>query len=189
MASYGMNQLRNGLKLLIDGDPYNVVETEFVKPGKGQAFARLRVKNLLTGRVTERTYKASETVEGADVIETNMQYLYSDGSSWHFMNPATYEQVSADTAAVGDAALWIKEEETCVVTLWNNQPISVSPPNFVDRTITATDPGMRGDTSSGGSKPATLESGAVVKVPLFIQVGERIKVDTRSGEYVSRAKD
>ena len=117
-----------------------------------------------------------------------MQYLYSDGESWNFMDPSTYEQVSADANAVGDAAQWIKEEDVCAITLWNGQPILVTAPNFVELEITETDPGLKGDTSSGGSKPATLETGAVVRVPLFIQQGERIKVDTRSGDYVSRVK-
>ena len=188
MASYGTNQLKNGLKLLIDNEPCVVVDTDMVKPGKGQAFTRVKVKNLLSGRVTERTYKSGESAEGADVIDTEMQYLYSDGESWNFMNPATYEQVAADVNAMGDTAQWIKEEDVCAVTLWNGQPILVTAPNFVELEITETDPGLKGDTSSGGSKPATLETGAVVRVPLFIQQGERIKVDTRTGAYVSRVK-
>jgi elongation factor P len=189
MASYGMNQLKNGLKLLIDNEPHSVVDLDFVKPGKGQAFTRARVRNLLSGRVTEKTYKASDSLEGADVIETSMQYLYSDGSEWFFMNPENYEQVGADSAAMSGAESWIKEQDECAVTLWNGRPIQVTPPNFVELTVTDTDPGMRGDTSSGGTKPATLETGAVVKVPLFIQTGEKLKVDTRTGDYVSRAKD
>ena len=188
MASYGMNQLRNGLKLLLDGDPHTVLDTAFVKPGKGQAFVRLKVRNLLTGRVTERTYKASESVEGADVVDSTMQYLYRDGDGCHFMNPETYDQITADEAAMADAKPWLREQDQCTVTLWNGRPIQVVPPNFVELEITATDPGVRGDTSSGGTKPATLQTGAVVKVPLFIQQGERIRVDTRIGEYVSRAK-
>jgi elongation factor P len=188
MASYGMNQLRNGQKLLIDGDPHVVVDTAFVKPGKGQAFTRIKVRNLLTARVTERTYKASESVEGADVVDANMQFLYRDGDGWHFMNPESYEQITADQAAMAEAAQWLREQDVCTITLWNGQPIQVVPPNFVELEITETDPGVRGDTSSGGTKPATLQTGAVVKVPLFIQLGERIRVDTRTGEYVSRAK-
>jgi elongation factor P len=189
MASFGMNQMKGGLKILIDGDPYTVLDTEYIKPGKGQAFTRIRVKNLLTGRVTDKTLKSSDAFDGADVVESNMQYLYNDGTSWHFMNPETYEQVSAEGSAMDEAAPWIKEEERCTVLLWNGLPISVSPPNFVDRLISETDPGVRGDTSSGGTKPAKLETGAVVKVPLFIQTGERIRVDTRTGEYVQRVKD
>jgi elongation factor P len=174
---------------MIDGDPYTVVENEFVKPGKGQAFNRVRIRNLKTGRVIERTYKSGETVEGADVHETEMQYLYTDGEFWHFMDPDSYEQLAASEAAVGEAAKWLKEQDVCQVTLWNGQPLTVSPPNFVVLSVTETDPGVRGDTSGGGGKPATLETGAVVRVPLFVDVGELIKVDTRTGEYVSRAKE
>ncbi|REJ83396.1 MAG: elongation factor P [Acidobacteria bacterium] len=188
MPSYNMNQLRNGLKLLIDRDPYLVVDTDMVKPGKGQAFTKVKVRNMLTGRVTEKTYKASDMAEGADVVETSMQYLYSDGENWIFMNPDTFDQVAANADAMGDTPQWIKEEDVCQITLFNGSPILVSPPNFVEREIVETDPGLKGDTSSGGNKPATLETGAVVRVPLFIQVGEMIKVDTRTGEYVSRVK-
>lgn len=189
MATYNHNQLKKGLKVMIDGDPYNIVETDFVKPGKGQAFTRIKIKNLLNGRVVEKTYKSSESVEGADVHESSMQYLYNDGEHWHFMLPDTFEQHAAGEAAMGDAALWIKEQDMCNVTLWNGHPISITPPKFVSLTVTETDPGLKGDTSSGGSKPATLETGAVVRVPLFISEGEVLKIDTESGEYVSRAKD
>jgi len=187
MATYNTNEFRGGLKITLDGDPYNILESEFVKPGKGQAFYKIRIKNLRTGRVLDKTYRSGETVEAADVHETDMQYLYHDGTNWHFMNPATYEQYEAGEAAMGDAAPWIKEQDVCQVTLWNNQPLTVTPPNFVELEVTQTDPGVRGDTSSGGSKPATLETGAVVKVPLFISEGEVLKIDTRTGEYVSRA--
>jgi elongation factor P len=187
MATYSTSQFRPGLKVLIDGDPYNIVENQFVKPGKGQAFNRVRLKNLKTGRVLDRTLKSGETVEGADVVESEMQYLYFDGEKWHFMVPSSYEQHEADEAAVGDAAQWLKEQDSCQVTLWNGRVIVVTPPAFVVLRIVETDPGVRGDTSSGGSKPAKLETGAVVRVPLFIQGGEVIKVDTRTGEYVSRA--
>ena len=189
MATYSTNEFKSGLKLMIDGDPYTVVENEFVKPGKGQAFNRVKIRNLKTGRVIERTYKSGETVEGADVHETEMQYLYTDGEFWHFMDPDSYEQLAASEAAVGEAAKWLKEQDVCQVTLWNGQPLTVSPPNFVVLSVTETDPGVRGDTSGGGGKPATLETGAVVRVPLFVDVGELIKVDTRTGEYVSRAKE
>lgn len=187
MTTYNTNEFRGGLKITLDGDPYNILESEFVKPGKGQAFYKIRIKNLRTGRVLDKTYRSGETVEAADVHETDMQYLYHDGTAWHFMNPATYEQYEAGEAAMEDAAPWIKEQDVCQVTLWNNQPLTVTPPNFVELEVTQTDPGVRGDTSSGGSKPATLETGAVVKVPLFISEGEVLKIDTRTGEYVSRA--
>lgn len=188
MASYGSNELKNGLKLMIDGEPCNVLETEFVKPGKGQAFTRVKIRNLLSGRVVERTFKSGESVEGADVMEVEMEYLYNDGEFWHFMDPNTFEQVGADAKAVADAEKWLKEQDRCAVILWNGNPISVTPQNFVELEVVETDPGLKGDTTGGGSKPATLQTGAVVRVPLFINVGEVLKIDTRSGEYVSRAQ-
>lgn len=189
MATYSTNEFKGGLKIMMDGDPYAIVENEFVKPGKGQAFNRVKVRNLKTGRTIERTFKSGDTVEGADVVDVELQYLYNDGEYWHFMDQQSFEQLTADAAAVGDAAQWLKEEAICQVTLWNGAPLSVAAPNFVIMTIVETDPGLRGDTSGGGGKPATLETGAVVRVPLFVQSGEVIKVDTRTGEYVSRVKE
>lgn len=189
MANFATNEFKNGLKLMIDGSPCSIIECEFVKPGKGQAFTRVKLRNLKTGRVMEKTYKSGESVEGADVVDLSLQYLYSDGDMWYFMDTGNYEQYTADESAVSGAAQWLKGEEMCEVTLWNGSPLSVLPPNFVVLEITETDPGVRGDTASGGTKPATLETGAVVKVPLFVEQGELIKVDTRTGEYVSRAKE
>ncbi len=188
MASYSTNEFRSGLKIIIDGDPYTIVENEFVKPGKGQAFNRVKLRNLKTGRVVDKTFKSGESVEAADVVETDMQYLYNDGEFYHFMTPDDYEQYAADAQAVGDAHLWLKEQDMCQVTLWNGVPLDVTPPNFVELAIVETDPGVRGDTAQGGVKPAKLETGAVVRVPLFLEVGEIIKADTRSGEYVARVK-
>ena len=189
MATYSTNEFRSGLKIIIDNDPCAIVENEFVKPGKGQAFNRVRIRNLKTGKIVDRTFKSGESVEAADVVDLDMQYLYSDGEFWHFMNNETYEQYAADTNAAIDAAKWLKGEEICSVTLWNNSPLYVAPPNFVELSIVETDPGVRGDTAQGGVKPATLETGAVVRVPLFVEQGEIIRVDTRSNEYVSRVKD
>ncbi len=189
MATYSTNEFRSGLKVMLDADPCSIIENEFVKPGKGQAFNRVKLRNLITGRVLEKTFKSGESIEAADVHEAPMQYLYSDGENWHFMEPNTYEQYEANEAAMGDAVKWLKPEDQCDVTLWNNAPITVTPPNFVHLQITETDPGVKGDTSSGGSKPATLETGAVIRVPLFIQIDEVIKIDTRTGEYVSRSKE
>ena len=189
MTTHSTNQFRAGLKLMIDGDPCNVLENEYVKPGKGQAFNRVKLRNLKTGRVLERTFKSGDTCEGADVVDVELQYLYNDGEFWHFMNPENYEQIAAGATALGDAAQWLKGEETCIVTLWNGVPLSVQSPVFVTLKITQTDPGVRGDTVTGGTKPATLETGAVVKVPLFINNGEVIKVDTRTGAYMSRVKE
>ena len=189
MASYSTSEFKNGLKLMIDGDPCSIIENILVKPGKGQAFNRVRLRNLKNARVIERTYKSGESVEGADVMEVDLQFLYSDGEQWHFMNEESYEQFSADETSVGESKNWLREQDVCMITLWNGQPISVTPPNFVVLEITQTDPGVRGDTASGATKPATVESGAVIKVPLFVDLGENVKIDTRTGEYVSRVKD
>ncbi len=188
MATYGTNDLKTGLKVMIDGDPCVIVASDFVKPGKGQAFTRVRLRNLKTGRIVERTFKSGETVEAADVVDVEMQYLYTDGEFWHFMVPETFEQHAASKAVMGEAAQWLKGQELCTVTLWNGEPIAVTPPNFVELKVVQTDPGVRGDTSSGGSKPATLETGAVIRVPLFVEEGDVLKVDTRTGEYVSRVR-
>ena len=187
MATYSPNQFKNGLKILIDNDPCSITENIVVKPGKGQAFNRIKAKNLKTGRVIEKTFKSTESVEAADVDEMTVEYLYSDGEQWHFMEPSSYEQYAADKVAVGDAIKWLKGQESCVMTLWNGTPLAIAPPNFVELTVTQTDPGLKGDTAQGGTKPATLETGAEVKVPLFIEEGDVLKIDTRTGEYVSRA--
>lgn len=189
MATYTFNEFKTGLKVLIDQQPCAIVEAEFIKPGKGQAFTRIKIKNLKTGRVVERTYKSGEILESADVTDVEMQYLYTDGEFYHFMVPENFEQYAITEDGLGEAKQWLKEQDVCVVTLWNNEPIQVLPPNFVILSIVETDPGVRGDTSGGGGKPARLETGAVVRVPLFIQTGELIRVDTRKGEYVSRAKE
>lgn len=187
MANYSTSEFKAGLKIMLDGDPYNIIENEFVKPGKGQAFNRVKLRNLKTNRVIERTFKSGESVEAADVEETDMQFLYQDGESWHFMDPESFEQVQASESTLADAKKWIKEQDLCTIVLFNGVIISVTPPNFVELKIIETDPGLRGDTSGGGGKPATLETGAVVRVPLFLQIGDVIKVDTRSAEYLGRA--
>lgn len=187
MGSVSSGQFKNGMKVMVDGDPCNMVEVEFVKPGKGQAFTRVRLRNLLTGRIWERTYKSNESADTADVMDRDMEYLYSDGEMWHFMEPNSFEQYAADQNAVADSVKWLKEGDKVMVTLWNDNPIAVTPPNFVELEVVETDPGLKGDTANGGSKPATLSTGAVVKVPLFINQGEVLRIDTRSGEYVSRA--
>jgi elongation factor P len=188
MASYGMNDVKNGAKIIVNGEPCVITETEYVKPGKGQAFTRIKYRFIKNGRVVEMTMKATDSLEAADVMDTDMQFLYSDGEYWHFMQTETFEQVQADAIGVGETAKWIKGEEPCVVTLWNGTPIAVQAPNFVELKIVETDPGVRGDTSGGGGKPAKLETGATVRVPLFVGQEEIIKVDTRTGEYVSRVK-
>ena len=187
MGTYSTNEFKSGLKVMLDGDPCSIVENEYVKPGKGQAFNRVRLKNLKTGRVWERTFKSGESLEGADVMDHDMEYLYNDGEFWHFMEPQTFEQHQADKNAVGETAKWLREQDVVVVTLYNGSPLAVAAPNHVELEITETDPGLKGDTAQGGTKPATLSTGAVVKVPLFLSIGEVIKVDTRTGEYLGRA--
>jgi elongation factor P len=188
MANVSTNDFKSGLKVLMDGDPCSIIENEFVKPGKGQAFNRVKLRNLKTGRVMERTFKSGESLEAADVVELSLQYLYSDGEHWHFMHADSFEQYATSEETVGDAKNWLKEQDLCNVMLWNDQPLVVTPPNFVNLTVAETEPGLRGDTTSGATKPATVETGAIIKVPLFVNQGELIKIDTRTGEYVSRVK-
>lgn len=189
MSKFSTNEFKNGLKVMMDGDPYSILENEYVKPGKGQAFNRVKLRNLKSGRVLERTFKSGDTLDGADVVDRDMQYLYCDGDHWHFMNPETFEQIAADAKAVEDVKPWLKEQDTYIMTLWNGVPLTIEAPNTVTLKIVQTDPGVRGDTATGGKKPATLETGAIVSVPLFIEEGEIIKVDTRKKEYLSRAKE
>src|ERR1700722_1930713 len=188
MASYTTNEFKSGLRILIDGDPYAIVENEMVKPGKGQAFNRVKIRNLKSGRTIERTFKSGDSVEAADVVDMDMQYLYSDGDFFHCMISDNFEQHAASRAVVGENAQWLKDGTVCIVTLWNNVPIVVTPPPHIELKVIETDPGLRGDTATGGQKSAKLETGAVVRVPLFINEGEIIKVDTRSSAYISRAK-
>jgi elongation factor P len=188
MSSYTTNEFRSGLRIIIDGDPFAIVENEMVKPGKGQAFNRVRIRNLKTGRTIERTFKSGESVEAADVTDLDMQYLYNDGDFWHFMVPDSFEQYAITKSVIGDGVNWLKDGTVCIVTLWNNVAIVVTPPPHVELKVVETDPGVRGDTATGGQKPAKLETGAVVRVPLFINEGEVLRIDTRTGEYISRAK-
>jgi elongation factor P len=186
MANYSTNEFRSGLKVMLDGDPCSILDNEFVKPGKGQAFSRVKLRNLKTARVLEKTFKSGESLEAADVMDMDMQYLYNDGDFWCFMEPDTFEQHQATENAVGDALMWLNEQDICVVTLYNGSPLSVTPPIHVELEIVETDPGLRGDTAQGGNKPAKLSTGAVVKVPLFLDQGEIVRVDTRTGEYQGR---
>ena len=184
-----VNELRRGVTFTMDGELYKVLEYQHHKPGRGKATIRTTLRNLRTGATIQHNFISADRVEDIRVERRGVQYLYNDGEFWHFMHPETFEQVGAGQATVSDAAQWLKEQDMCLVTLWNGAPISVTPPNFVMLKVTETDPGVRGDTSGGGGKPATLETGAVVRVPLFIDIDEVIKVDTRTGEYVGRAKE
>jgi elongation factor P len=189
MANYSTSEFKSGLKVMLDGDPCAIVENEFVKPGKGQAFSRVKLKNLKNGRTWERTFKSGEKLEGADVMDVTMEYLYTDGEFWHFMmTDGTFEQLGASEEAISENKNWLKEQLVYEVTLFNGEILSITAPNFIDLEVTETDPGLKGDTAQGGSKPATLETGATVSVPLFIVIGELLRIDTRDGAYVSRAK-
>ncbi|HET6471051.1 MAG TPA: elongation factor P [Pseudomonadales bacterium] len=188
MAVYSTNEFKPGLKVLLDGAPCSIIENEYVKPGKGQAFNRVKLRNLKNGRVWERTFKSGESLEGADVMDIETEYLYSDGEFWHFMKTdGSFEQLQAGEEIMGDAKPWLKEQDKYMVTLWNDTPIAVAPPNFIVLEVVETDPGIRGDTATGGTKPAKMTTGAVVKVPLFISIGDVLKIDTRTGTYISRA--
>ena len=187
MANYNTSEFRSGLRIIIDRDPCIIVENEFVKPGKGQAFNRVRIRNLKTGKTVDKTMKSGESVEAADVMDTDMQYLYADGEFWHFMVPDTFEQYAADEKSVGESKNWITDGDICQVTLWNNSPLIVLAPNFVELEITETDPGVKGDTASGGVKPATLVTGLEVQVPEYIENGEIIKINTDGNKFMSRA--
>jgi elongation factor P len=179
-------EFRKGLKIELDGQPYNIVEFQHVKPGKGGAFVRTKLKHLRLGRVVDRTFRAGEKVGLVDYEQRSMQYLYRD-DNFHFMNLDTYEQIALGREVVGEAANWLKETMEVDVYIINGEPAGVDVPNFVELEIVKTDPGLRGDTASGGSKPATLETGAVVQVPLFIDQGELVRIDTRTGAYIERA--
>lgn len=189
MASYSTSEFKSGLKFMLDGDPYNIVENEFVKPGKGQAFNRVKIRNLKTGRVVDKTFKSGEKVEAADVMELDAEYLYTDGEFWHFMQPTTFEQYQASETAVADVKNWLKEQESYMITLWNGEPLIISPPNFIELRITECAPGVAGNTAQGATKPAIVQTGAQIKVPLFVEEGEMVKIDTRTGDYLSRAKE
>ena len=187
MATYSTSEFKGGLKVLIEGDPCSILENEMVKPGKGQAFNRVKFRNLKSGRVWERTFKSGESVEAADVMESDMEYLYNDGEFWHFMKTDdSFEQIAVDSNAISEALNWLKEQDIYQVVTWNDEAISVTPANFVELEVAQTDPGLKGDTAQGGTKPATLSSGAVVKVPLFVTEGDVLRVDTRTGEYQNR---
>ncbi len=187
MAQISTNEFRGGMKVVMEGQPYTIVTNEFVKPGKGQAFNRVKLKHLMTGRVIERTMKSGEKLDLADVVDTKMRLLYREADGIVFMDDTSFEQVKIMNEQVGDTQKWIKEDLVYDVIFYNGQPITVEPPTFLELVITETSPGVRGDTASGRVlKPATVETGAKIQVPIFVEQGEKVKVDTRTGEYVSR---
>ena len=177
---------RNGLTIEIEGNVYQIMEFQHVKPGKGAAFVRTKIKNVISGGVEERTFRPTETFPAARIDRVDMQYLYSDGDLFHFMNQETYDQIALNADTIGDALKFVKENEVCKVCSYNGNVFSVEPPLFVELEITDTEPGFKGDTATGASKPAIVETGAQVMVPLFVNQGDKIKIDTRTGEYLSR---
>ena len=182
------NQFKNGTKLVIDNAPCSIIEHEFHKPGKGQAVMRVKYKNLLTGNTNDKTFKSGESVESADVSHKEMEFLYKDNDSWHFMDKNNYEQIEVNGSQIGNASKWLVGQEKCEVILWNGQPILVNPPVIVELKIIKAEPGVKGDTVSGATKTAKLETNVEVQVPLFVNENEIIKVDTRDMTYVGRAK-
>jgi elongation factor P len=180
------SQFRNGLKIEIDGEPYTMTYFQHVKPGKGGAFVRTKIKNLRTGRVLDKTFRSGEKVDEAEVEDKRMQFLYMDGEQLVFMDTETYDQIPFSAEQVGDARKYMLENIEVDVIFWKGKPINIELPSFIEAVVSQTDPGIKGDTASGATKPATIESGAVVQVPLFIKEGEKIRVDTRSGTYVER---
>jgi elongation factor P len=181
-------EFRNGLKIEIDGEPYVIVEFQHVKPGKGGAFVRTKFKSLKSGNVTDKTFRAGEKVDVPSLEEKTMQYLYAADKDRVFMDTSTYEQVSMNEKQLGDSINYLKENMEIKVLYHKEQPINIEVPMFVELAIAKTDPGVRGDTASGGSKPATLESGAVIKVPFYLNEGDVVKVDTRTGIFIERVK-
>lgn len=185
---YDTSDIKKGLKVTIDGQPYAVVEFQFVKPGKGQAFTRTKLKNLISGNVLEKTFKTGEKLEPADVEEREMQYLYQEGDGWVFMDTSSYEQMTLREEHVGENKLYLLDGMSVSVLLWEGRPVGITPPTFVELEVVDTEPGFKGDTTSNVQKPATMETGLTVQVPLFIEKGEKLKIDTRTGAYVERVK-
>lgn len=177
---------RNGITVEIEGNVFQIIEFQHVKPGKGAAFVRTKLKNIINGGIVERTFRPNEKFPQARIDRNDMQYLYSDGELYHFMDTNTYEQIALNANDIGDSLKFVKENEMVKICSYNGKVFAVEPPLFVELEITDTEPGFKGDTATGASKPATVETGATVNVPLFVEQGEKIKIDTRTGEYLSR---
>lgn len=186
MATTDTSQFRNGLKLELDGQPFTMIYFQHVKPGKGGAFVRTKVKNLLNGRTIERTFRSGEKVETADIEEKTMQYLYNDGESLIFMDQESFDQIPMPPEVIGDQIEFMMENMNVEVLFWRGKPVNMQLPNYIESRVVKSDPGVKGDTSSGASKPATLECGATINVPLFIKEGDVLRVDTRTREYSER---
>ncbi|MGP1930241.1 MAG: elongation factor P [Arsenophonus sp. ET-YP4-MAG3] len=188
MITYSTNEFYSGLKIILDNEPCVILESEFVKPGKGQAFARVRIRKLLSNKLLEKTFKSTDSVKSANVIDVNLAYLYNDNKFWYFMNNKTFEQLPINEKTIGNNKKWLINQINYIITLWNEQPIIITVPNFIELIVIDTNQSTKGDLTSTNKKLAILNTGAVIKVPLFIQIGEVIKVDTRFSEYVSRIK-
>lgn len=180
------NQFKNGMTIEIDGEIYEILEFMHVKPGKGQAFVRTKLKNVMSGSVVQKTFRADEKVETAHIERKEMEFLYSNGERYNFMDNRTYEQILLHEDDLGKVKDYLKENMVCEVLFYRDKPFRVEPPDFVELEIVETEPGLKGDTQSGGTKPATLETGIVIQVPLFVKKDDKVKVDTRTGEYVTR---
>jgi elongation factor P len=185
---YSTAEFKKGLKIEIEGKPFLIVDFQHVKPGKGGAFVRTKLKNMINGRVVDQTFRSGEKVEKPDMEEKEMQYLYREGDNFVFMDNATYDQVYLTKDQVGEQARFLQDNINIKLLYFNQEPLDLELPNFVELTVTSTEPGFKGDTATGGNKPATVETGAVIQVPLFISEGDRIRIDTRTGEYMERAK-
>jgi elongation factor P len=181
------SQFRNGLRIELDGEPFQITYFQHVKPGKGGAFVRTKLKNLRTGKTIDQTFRAGERVELADVEDRRMQYLYQDGESLVFMDTRSFDQIPLSRETLGDTLKFLQENMEVDVMFWRGRPLDVQLPNFIEAEVTHCDPGLKGDTASGATKPATIETGAVLQVPLFVKEGDRIRVDTRNGQYIERA--
>jgi elongation factor P len=186
VATISTADFKNGMCILIDGKLNVIIDFQHVKPGKGGAFVRTKTRDVRTGRVVERTYRSGEKFENVLLTTTNMEYLYNDGTSYVFMDPESYEQINVDPTILGDKSKWLKENDVCTLMYAGDELIQVDPPMFVELEVTQTEPGFKGNTVQGGTKPATLETGATVNVPMFVNIGDKLKIDTRDGSYVTR---
>lgn len=186
-TSIGINELKKRVRIMVDGEPWEIVGCDMVKPGKGQAFTRVKIKNLISGRVIERTYKSSESVETADVTYTTLQFLYHDGDEYTFMDPKNYEQVAVNKEIIEESAHWLLDNTDCEVGFWGPRVISVVPPAQMEYAITEAEPAVRGDTATNATKKAVIETGYEIDVPMFVKLGDKVKIDTRTGAYLGRS--
>ncbi len=186
MVSYNAGEFRKGLKVQLDGEPYLMIDMDFMKPGKGQAVYRVKLKNLISGRILDRSYRSNETLESTDIDEISVNYLYQDGNGFHFMEPETFEQYELTKDQVGDTGKWLVEEMPCDIMFWNGSAIAITCPPHVEMKVTYTEPGAKGNSTGNVQKPATVETGVEINVPTFINVDDIVRIDTRDGTYIER---